>query len=426
MISPSSERRRQVLALVHGEFSAHVVRVLAVSMALRETGRYEVLFSGQGPYMSLVERAGFPWVETRTVTREEVYAAIRAEVSPLIFNAKRTEALFQVEDALLREHRPDVVLCELFRELAGIAAKQPEVRTFDVFVQKAQLSPFYAFRFVPDSLPRLFWNLPQPVLDYLAPRVEFLLRLRNSHHLRRRVTRLGLQQHLRIDGVRPDLTLIPDAPELFALHLEPECHAIGPVLVTGQTDPPPWLPAFAADPRPKVLFSGGTTGAHEYFALLLAAFADGRYAVALHATGGAPPPDFAFGGHPFDLSSVLCHVDAFVSHGGCGSSYLGLRHRVPMLVLYEHFEQQAYAHELVARGAALSLRWTRRSPQLVRRQVDELLADPRYRQGVERLAAAIDFDGSRQRAVELIDRGFAAFAPFADTAALADAAAGGF
>ena len=65
-------KKIRVLGLIQEDCSSHTIRVLEIAKAMRETGDYEILFSGQGPYMKLVENAGFKWTETRGLDRETI------------------------------------------------------------------------------------------------------------------------------------------------------------------------------------------------------------------------------------------------------------------------------------------------------------------------------------------------------------------
>ena len=57
----------KVMGLVHGELMTHTVRIVSIAKALRKSGNYDIVFSGNGPYMSLVEDAGFDWIQTSTI-----------------------------------------------------------------------------------------------------------------------------------------------------------------------------------------------------------------------------------------------------------------------------------------------------------------------------------------------------------------------
>ncbi len=401
---------KKVLALVHGGLSSHTVRIVAIAKALREAGGYDILFSGTGPQMRRVESAGFEWVDTPIVSKDELYDRLAGRVVSIVFDRDNYEHYFNVEHELIRRHRPDIIVRDLFREFAGVAAKQPHTRCFDVFVQKAPLCPYYHFDFRPEALPDFFEIFPKGSLRPFARILEKRYRLSNSGYIRKKMRQLGLGKHISIDGVKPDLTLFPDSPLLFPL---PEadkrsCRHIGPALYFDDDTPPVWLEDFKNDPRKKVLISMGTTGEHDQSDFFRQCFADNRYAVALYSNEQTEIGGF-FGCERFNLHTVLPFCDAFVYHGGTGSTYMALKYRVPMLVLHDHFEQQVNGVELARRGLAINLRKKERSADNVRSAVDDLTKNQQWKARLAEFSAEIPFEGSEKRAVECIESAFNGF-----------------
>ena len=117
----------KVLALVHGQMSSHTVRVLAIAKALRQTGRYDIIFSGDGSYMKLVEQAGFEWIKTQLFNKEELFQRIDDNLATVYFTAGNYERYFQIEKAVIEKIRPDIIIRDHFREMAGVAAKMKEI-----------------------------------------------------------------------------------------------------------------------------------------------------------------------------------------------------------------------------------------------------------------------------------------------------------
>ena len=345
----------KLLALVHGQMSSHTVRVLAIAKALRQTNQYKIVFSGNGPYMKFVEDAGFEWVRTELVSKEELYSRIEQNLATIYYTKDNYEKYFQIEKAVIEKIRPDIIVREHFREMAGVAAKMKEIRAFDVFVQKATLSPYYHFDFRPEKLPEWISLIPERVLLSAARLIENHYRRKNSRYIRRKLKQLGLDEFITIDGVRPDLTLFPDAEELFKLPDADRCFCkhIGPVLVTGQDPAPTWLEEYKRDERKKILISKGTTGEYDQTNLFENTFNDGKYAVAFYSVGARKINDF-YGCNKFDIDQVLPVSDLLISHAGTGSNYLAIKHKVPMLVFYDHFEQQINAVELERKGSCFA------------------------------------------------------------------------
>ena len=226
----------KVLGLVHGEFSSHTVRVLEIAKTLREKG-YDISFSGQGNQMSNVEKQGFRVVETRTVPGSEVLKGIEGKLFPVIFHRENIEYFFKEEDELLRREKPDMIIRDSFRELAGIASKQYGI--YDVSIQQANLSQHYHADFRPRNVPWPLSLLPEdkvikvpftdiPVLIRLG---ELFFRRKMSRWLHDKVKSLGLELDKRCyEGVKADLILIPDSPLLFPFENTTDNYKfIGPV-----------------------------------------------------------------------------------------------------------------------------------------------------------------------------------------------------
>ena len=101
-------------------------------------------------------------------------------------------------------------------------------------------------------------------------------------------------------------------------------------------------------------------------------------------------------------SAVLPHADAVVTHAGHGTVIKALANGVPLLCMPVGRDQPDTAARVVGAEAGLRLR-PGASPKSIARAVRSLLADPSYRAGAERIAAAIAADRERDLAVQEIE-----------------------
>jgi UDP:flavonoid glycosyltransferase YjiC (YdhE family) len=400
----------KILALVHGQMTSHTVRVVAIAKALRQTNLYDIVFSGDGPYMKFVEDAGFDWIKTELVSRDELFSRIEQNLATVYYTAENYEKYFEIERTVIEKFRPDIILREHFREFAGVAAKRERTRIFDVFVQKATLSPYYHFDFRPEKLPEWIGLFPERLLLFAARSIENYFRRKNSRYIRRKLKQLGLQKFITIDGVRPDLTLFPDAAELFELPDADRrfCKHIGPVVVTGQDPAAAWLEEYKRDKRKKILIYRGTSGEYDQTNLFENTFNEGKHAVAFYSVQSRKINDF-YGCNKFDIDHVLPFCDLLISHSGTGSNYLAIKHKVPMLVFYDHFEQQINAVELEKKGVALQLHRNQRNSESIRTAVEELLGNSKYKQNISALSESISRYDALKLAVKYISEGFENF-----------------
>ncbi|MBU3913608.1 MAG: hypothetical protein KKB21_01670 [Nanoarchaeota archaeon] len=406
----------RVLGLVHGEFSSHTVRILEIAKALRELGGYDVSFSGSGKNMRAVEREGFRVIETKTVPGREILDGIENELFPTIFHSGNIDELFLEEDALLRREKPDVILRDSFRELAGIAAKQYGI--YDVFVQQANLSHYYHADFKPRNTPRMLRILPgERVITIpftgFAPLVrigELVFRRRISRHLHNKVRQLGLSLEKRCyEGVEADLILFPDSPLLFPFrNMKDRYKFIGPVLVKDSTEIPDWLGRFTSDTRKRVLTTSGSTGMQDRTESFIRAFRGGEFAVAVHNNSRDLPLGF-YGGN-FNVGAVLQHSDVFVTHGGIGSTYLGLVLGVPLISVYTHFEQQTNARQIEKLGAGVSLSCDDLSAKALKERV-EIVLDRRYGERIREVSQILGEEARKSisLAVKYLSGGYECF-----------------
>ncbi len=397
----------KVLALVHGQMSSHTVRVLAIAKVLRQTGRYDITFSGNGPYIKSVEDAGFAWIKTELISSKELFSRIDENLATVYYTAENYEKHFKIEKATIEKFRPDIILRDHFREMAGVAAKISGIRAFDVFVQKATLSPYYHFDFRPEKLPKWISLFPKRLLLFAARSIENHFRRKNSRYIRKKLKELGLKKFITIDGVRPDLTLFPDAEELFELSDADRrfCKHIGPVLVTGQDPAAGWLEEYKRNKRKKILIYRGTSGKYDQTSLFENTFNDGKYAIAFYCVQDKKIKGF-YGCNKFNINNVLPFCDLLISHAGTGSNYLAIKHKVPLLVFYDHFEQQINAVELERKGVALQLHKGRRTTESILSAVEELLSNSKYKKNISALSESISRYNALELAVKYISEGF--------------------
>jgi UDP:flavonoid glycosyltransferase YjiC (YdhE family) len=359
--------------------------------------------------MQMVEQAGFAWVHTPTLSMREILDTLENKLVPQFYKAGNVESLFQAEDQLLRDYKPDIIIRDLFRELTGIAAKQYGI--YDVFVQQANVSPYYHTDFKPRNTP-WFCRLTPGEKSFVPPLLRFgewCFRRKASRYLHRKTKQLGLAlERKSYEGAEADLILIPDSEILFPFRgMKDKYKYIGPLLVLNQVEPPSWADEFASDPRQKIITTSGSTGEQDRTELFVEAFKDGRYAVAIHSDSRKIPKGF-YGGN-FEVSFVIRQADVFITHGGLGSTYLGLINGIPMIALYSHFEQQATASQLRKLGAGISLDSMKTSPKELREKTEKVLNNPLFKEQTRRVSGQLNGTGAIDLAVKYITEGYKKF-----------------
>ena len=102
---------KKILVMPDGNFLAHTSRPLEIAKNLREKG-YEVLFAGEGQYISLPKKAGFQIIEIKTIRPELVMKCARKSRCNF-YNYSLIKDLVEAELQLFKQVKPDMVLADL-------------------------------------------------------------------------------------------------------------------------------------------------------------------------------------------------------------------------------------------------------------------------------------------------------------------------
>lgn len=175
--------------------------------------------------------------------------------------------------------------------------------------------------------------------------------------------------------------------------------------------PPAWLERLRA--APIVYLTLGTIfnlESGDLFARVLAGLRE--LPVSVVATVGREIDPAELGPQPATLhieryvpqSLILPHCAAVVSHGGSGSVAGALAHGRPLVVIPMGADQPQNAERCAALGVGLVLDAVRATPDDVARAVSEVLADPRFREAAEPLAAECAALPGPEHAVGLLER----------------------
>jgi UDP:flavonoid glycosyltransferase YjiC (YdhE family) len=120
--------------------------------------------------------------------------------------------------------------------------------------------------------------------------------------------------------------------------------------------------------------------------------------------GFAPPPN-ARVVDLLDFASVLPETAAFVTNGGWGGVLASLAAGVPMVVAAGSAADKPEIAARVARsGGGLNLRTGRPKPSLVARAVQEVLANPAYRERAQQIGSELHQLGGASTAADLVER----------------------
>jgi UDP:flavonoid glycosyltransferase YjiC (YdhE family) len=120
--------------------------------------------------------------------------------------------------------------------------------------------------------------------------------------------------------------------------------------------------------------------------------------------GLAPPPNARIV-DLLDFASVLPEAAVFVTNGGWGGVLASLAAGVPMVVAAGSAADKPEIAARVARsGGGLNLRTGRPKPSLVARAVQEVLANPAYRERAQQIGSELHQLGGASTAADLVER----------------------
>lgn len=424
-------------------FPSHYHPLVPIAQALRAR-HHEVAFYIGGRARDTIEREGFTCFPFEGVDDDHVddimfsrehFASWR---HPLRFKALLREWLLgtlpgQVEDLtrVMDEWRPDAILSETSMWAPMLVLHETLRVPVAVFSTVAScLLPG------PDApLPGV--GLPRPggwtsrmaaraaraTLDALA----FDFR-RAINGLRHRYGLKPLTTSFTAFTGRMPLYLVPTTAEFDRNRrdLPASVHYVGPCLWKSATKEPrpAWLDELPRD-RPWVHVTEGTMHTQEPILLRAAARGlAGRPFQVVMTTGARRDPASLDLGPPAANVRVerwvahehlLPHTDVVVTTGGAGTVMTVLEAGVPLVVIPTEWDKPENAQRVVDAGAGVRISPRRLTPGRLRAAVEQVLADPSYRENARRLAADFASYGGPARAAELLE-GLTAGSPVARAA----------
>lgn len=210
---------------------------------------------------------------------------------------------------------------------------------------------------------------------------------------------------------RADLRLIQTS-EAFDFPIRPRppnVRYVGPVL-----DDPGWAEPWSNpwpedDARPLVVASLSTTFQNQRPTLEAIIRALGTLEVRALVTLGPAMREVSLELPPNVVAvmsashaEVFPHASLVITHAGHGTVMRSLANGVPLLCLPMGRDQDDNAARVTAAGAGLRLKRTA-SPQRIRRAVEHVLGDPRYKKSAARLQGAILADVAAQRDIGALE-----------------------
>jgi len=213
----------------------------------------------------------------------------------------------------------------------------------------------------------------------------------------------------------PYLNLQPSVAEAEypVRNFPPTLHFIGPLLPEAQAfTPPPWWDSVIDGDRPVVLVTQGTVATDPRSLIIptLRALAEEDVQV-IAATGGPTAdelgiaiPDNCHVLSFIPFTTVMEHVDVYVTNGGFGGVMIALTNGVPVVVAGTTEDKAEVAARVAHRELGIRLRTSTPQAAAVRRAVRTLLDDPGYTERAARVGKLLRGQDAPAKAVRLLER----------------------
>ena len=362
---------------------AHVARPAVLALAL-DPDVYEVFFATDPRYNQLFpELSGFRY-DIWSISSADFLNAL-AKGSPLY--SKRTLARYVEDDLkLIDKIKPDLIIGD-FRLSLSVSARLRKIP--------------YA------TIANVYWcvhsnneyTVPQlPMTRFLGVRLSNILfktvrPLAFASHcipmnsVRRKYGLKSLGYDLRRIYTDADEVLLADIPDYFPIAADARQHRyIGPVPWSPVSSLPSWWNDIDAS-KPIVYVTLGSSGRIELLPLVLEALAQLQVTVIATTAGRAKlpsVPDNAMISDYIPGDEAAAMADLVVCNGGSLTSYQAIQGGSSVLGIVSNLDQHLNMSYLVRAGIGVVLRSEKADAKHIRKAVEGLLGNPRYKDAGER------------------------------------------
>jgi UDP:flavonoid glycosyltransferase YjiC (YdhE family) len=434
-MAKANTRLRLVFAVAL-QNAGEATRSLEIARGLRDTCpsgyQVEIFFLSHGSrFAHKVLDAGFKIYQCQPILAgTSVQEDLRTHYPEMVGDVTLAGELIRGQRAALSELQPDLVIygfwpmAALARRMLGLPGicflplpLHPDVIGSGLLPDVPDaLRPL---TYLPLSLRRWLVNLIPKGLKLRAPGFE-------QRNIRLAAKACGWSDSpLRnvFDMLQAELTLVNDLPEFYThLALPQSFRIVGPLYAptasAAQVDPAILRLFQAAEMKPKIFCTMGSSGTKEHLLEAVRALTSGRAtnwkSVILVPPAICPLPEVlgsaALGANvyltdafvPARLVNGL--ADVVVSHGGQGTVQTALASGTPIVGVAMQIEQQVNLDHVVTKGAGIRLPLHRWTASNIQQAVHEVLEHPAYRTQARQLQQhVLSMDGKRNAAFAIWD-----------------------
>lgn len=399
---------KKILVMPDGNWLAHVSRPFEIAKVLRQFG-HEVIFAGEGEYMKLPRKAGFPTLPIKTIEPDRILKSTRrGRVN--FYDYKLLKECVKEDLKLFDKIKPDMVLGDFRPSLniscrvagLGLAITINAGWTNHNAVKTRSVEHAKTGRVIKKILGRRLYTWLR-----LHERIKKLIGIIDSFPYRKLRKEMGLPPCRNIcDVMIGDLNLLTDIPEYTHTNdLPPNFHYIGPIIWEPQMQMPSWMDTLSSD-RTTLYFTMGSTGHPGFFHKAIEIFGNTRYQCIMTTSGmvdieNAPKNFFITDYAPG--SKIMEKSDVVICHGGNGTIYQAMSQGVPIIGLPTMFEQEFNMQRAVDLGIAIQLNELKFKPSYLVDAVRKILTEKSYKENARRFKNILANYKGPQKGAELIN-----------------------
>lgn len=368
---------KKILCMPDGNWLSHTSRPFEITKVLRKMG-YDIVFAGDGEYMKLPGKEGFPVIPIKTINPERVLKCSRNGRANW-YNYGLIKECVEEELKLFEKERPDLVLTD-FRLPLSTSTELAQIPL--AVTLNASWTNYYSVRVnAPEhlSVTKIMGKKPATLLIPLIKNLILNFDARPFNKFRKEN---GLPARKNIwDIWRGNLNLLVDIPEYGPTgDLPDNFYYIGPIIWEPDIKIPPWLDEI--DPaKPTIYFTMGSTGYAQFFEQAIEIFGDTEYQCIMTTAGMSIPENVPDNFYVTDYapgSKIMEKSDLVVCQGGNGTIYQAMSKGVPIIGIPTMHDQEWNLDRVEDLGIGIHLSDLKFKPEHLVEAVKKVLSDKTY------------------------------------------------
>lgn len=323
---------------------SHYLRCLKIADILKE--EFEFIFAHSDKYTNIINEHGLrtaPYQHNKV--NEILEKAVQFEFDWI--NSESIKTMFNAQTILIKTFKPDIIMSDTMLSMRMVSEyhKIPHIAILNGYITNYydDIRPIpythkaYNYQF---KLKEKTWN--KILINAERASMRYVHRPIAKHR-----KKLGLKKkECLLDEFTGDLNLICDNPVLFPQKNIPDNYfEAGAILSNSKEGSKRIKINFANNNKNLIYITSGSSGENISLDFINSEQADEYNFI---VTGKIKPPEKenVFYKEFIDFDNLDKKPDLYISHGGNGSIYQALKHKIPMIIIPAFFEQEWNAHRV--------------------------------------------------------------------------------